>query len=49
MSGSIVVETIFSYPGIGSLFSMVLGLLDYNTINGCLLLSVFSVLTANLI
>jgi len=49
VSGALIVEQIFVYPGIGSLFASALGLLDYNTINGCLVITVFSVLTANLL
>ena len=49
MGGQIVLETIFSYPGIGSLFAAALGVLDYNVVYGVLLLQIFVVLTANLI
>lgn len=49
LGGQIVLETIFSYPGIGYLFSMAIGLLDYNVINGILLLIIFTALTANYI
>jgi len=49
MSGSILVETIFNYPGIGKLFQSALSLLDYNTIMGCLVVVMFTVLTANLL
>lgn len=49
LGGQIVLETIFSYPGIGYLFSTAIGLLDYNVINGILLLVIFTALTANYI
>lgn len=49
LGGQIVLETIFSYPGIGYLFSTAIGLLDYNVINGVLLLIIFTALTANFI
>ena len=49
MSGSILIENIFNYPGIGFLFNVALVHLDYNTIMGCLIIVVFSVLTANLL
>jgi peptide/nickel transport system permease protein len=49
MSGSLLVENIFNYPGIGKLFSTALSHLDYNTIMGCLIIIIFSVLTANLL
>lgn len=49
LGGQIVLETIFSYPGIGYLFSIAIGLLDYNVINGILLLIIFTALTANYI
>lgn len=49
LGGQIVLETIFSYPGIGYLFATAIGLLDYNVINGVLLLIIFTALTANFI
>jgi len=49
MSGSVIVETLFMYPGIGTLFSMALGRLDYNVLMGCIILMVFSVATSVLI
>jgi len=49
MNGFYLVEWIFSYPGVGTLLSLALGLLDYNTIQGVILLSMFAVLTANLL
>ncbi len=49
MSGSIIVENIFKYPGIGRLFSEAIAVQDYNTIMGCVMISIFTVLTASLI
>lgn len=49
VNGSLIIESIYVYPGIGRLFANALALLDYNTIYGCVLLSMVMVLTANLI
>ena len=49
VNGSFLVEFIFGYSGIGWLFVTALNMLDYNTIQGCVMLYIFSVLTANLI
>jgi peptide/nickel transport system permease protein len=49
LSGSVIVENIFNYPGVGSLFSAAYFVLDYNSIMGFFILSIFAVLTANLI
>lgn len=49
VNGSLIVESIFVYPGIGTLFSNAIAYLDYNTIYGCVLISMLTVLTANLI
>jgi len=49
MGGQIVLETIFTYPGIGSLFANALQQLDYNVVYGVLIIQIFAVLTANLI
>jgi peptide/nickel transport system permease protein len=48
-NGSVVLETVFRYPGIGSLFSTAVSYLDYNLIMGILIIMVFTVLTATLI
>jgi len=49
MNGSILTETIFNYPGLGALLLSAIGNLDYNLLQGILLLTILSVLTANLI
>jgi peptide/nickel transport system permease protein len=48
-SGFLIVETVFLYPGIGSLLVRSLNYMDYNTALGCVTLTVITVLTANLI
>lgn len=49
VNGFYLVEWIFSYPGIGTLLVQAISALDYNTIQGVILISIFAVLTANLI
>jgi peptide/nickel transport system permease protein len=49
MGGSVIVERIFMYPGIGNLFATAIGRMDYPVINACLTLIIVSVLTSNLI
>lgn len=49
MNGSILTETIFNYPGLGALLLSAIGNLDYNLLQGILLLTILSVLTANLL
>jgi peptide/nickel transport system permease protein len=49
MTGNILVEQIFSYPGIGNLFVQAIRTLDFNTIQGIVAVLIFCVLTANLI
>ena len=49
MNGSILTETIFNYPGLGALLLSAIGNLDYNLLQGILLLTILAVLTANLI
>lgn len=49
VSGSLLTEAIFSYPGIGSLYISALGLNDYNLIQGMTLMIIITVLTANLV
>jgi len=49
MSGALIVEIIFSYPGLGSLFMLALRVLDYNLMQGLLLFSIVSVLLATFI
>lgn len=47
VNGALLIETLFNYPGLGLLLSRAVGLLDYNTIQAIVLISILSVLTAN--
>jgi len=49
VNGFFLIEWIFSYPGIGTLLIQAIPVLDYNTIQGIALISIFTVLSANLI
>lgn len=49
LNGSILLEIIFNYPGIGALLFLAIGNVDYNLMQGILLLSVMAVLSANFI
>jgi len=49
VNGTFLVEYLFTYPGIGRLFVTALAYLDFNTIQGVVLMSIISVLTATLL
>jgi peptide/nickel transport system permease protein len=49
MNGFYLVEYVFNYPGVGTLFITSVGLLDYNTLQGIVLMSILVILTATLI
>jgi peptide/nickel transport system permease protein len=49
ISGNVLVERIFNYPGIGNLLVQAIAILDFNTIQGIIAMLIFAVLTANLI
>jgi len=49
LNGSYLVEWIFAYPGLGTLFADAVGMLDFNVMQGVILLSITAVLTANLV
>lgn len=49
VNGALLVETFFSYPGLGWLLFQATQKLDYNTAQGIILTSIVSVLTANLL
>ena len=49
ISGNVLVERIFNYPGIGNLLVQAIAILDFNTIQGIIALLIFAVLTANLV
>lgn len=46
VNGALLIESLFSYPGLGLLLTRAVNLLDYNTIQAITLISIFSVLTA---
>jgi peptide/nickel transport system permease protein len=49
MNGFYLVEYVFNYPGIGTLLITSMGLLDYNTLQGIVLISITVILTATLL
>ncbi len=49
MSGQLLIEILFVYPGIGELMARAIAVFDFNTMYGIILLSIFSVMTASLI
>ncbi len=49
LGGAIVVETLFTWPGLGLAFSRALGANDYPMLQGLFLVSSFAVIVANLI
>ncbi|MHB8629061.1 MAG: ABC transporter permease [Aggregatilineales bacterium] len=49
VNGALLVETLFNYPGLGSLLVRAIQILDYNTAQGIILISIISVLTANFV
>jgi len=49
VNGALLVETLFNYPGLGSLLVTAVGILDLNTIQGIVLMSIVAVLTASLL
>ena len=49
LNGAYLVEILFNYPGLGMLFRETIGLLDYNTVQGIMLMSITAVLTATLV
>lgn len=49
MSGQLLIETIFLYPGMGELLARATGSYDFNTIMGCIVLAIVTVMTASLI
>jgi peptide/nickel transport system permease protein len=49
MNGTLLIEILFVYPGIGELLSRAIGLYDFNTVLGVILLSIASVMTASLV
>ncbi len=49
LNGAILVETVFQYPGMGYLLTNSISSLDYNTVQGIMLMSITLVMTATLI
>ncbi len=49
MNGFYLVEYVFNYPGLGTLLINSMGLLDYNTLQGIVLISIVVILTATLL
>ena len=49
MNGQLLIETLFVYPGLGDLMSRAIQYFDFNTMNGIILISILSVMTASLI
>ena len=49
LSGQLLVEVLFVYPGLGELLSRAIQYFDFNAIMGIILLSIFSVMTASLV
>jgi peptide/nickel transport system permease protein len=49
MNGTLLIEILFVYPGIGELLSRAIQLFDFNTVLGVILLSIASVMTASLV
>jgi peptide/nickel transport system permease protein len=49
MNGTLLIEILFVYPGIGELLSRAIQLFDFNTVLGVILLSIVSVMVASLI
>jgi peptide/nickel transport system permease protein len=49
LNGAYLIETLYQYPGMGTLFLSSLAMLDYNTTQGIMLMSIALVLTATLL
>ena len=47
LGGAVISEAVFAYPGMGTLFILGLGNLDYNIMQGVFLMTTISVLLAN--
>jgi peptide/nickel transport system permease protein len=48
MSGQLLIENMFVYPGLGQVMGRAIAIFDYNTMMGIIILSVVSVMTASL-
>jgi peptide/nickel transport system permease protein len=49
VSGAVVTESVFAWPGVGSLFTEALARRDYTVLMAFLMLSSFAVVTLNLL
>jgi peptide/nickel transport system permease protein len=49
MNGQLLIEVLFVYPGLGELMSRAIQYFDFNAMNGIILISIFSVMTASLV
>ena len=49
MSGQLLIENMFVFPGLGQVMGRAIGIFDYNTMMGIIILSVVSVMTASLL
>lgn len=49
MNGALLVEVLFIYPGVGELMARAIQYFDFNTMNGIILISILSVMTASLL
>lgn len=49
MGGTLLIEMQFLYPGLGELMSLAIQFFDFNTLMGCIVLSIVSVMTASLL
>ena len=49
LTGAVITETIFAWPGIGRLLIQSIGFRDYPMVQGCILLIAFTYVTVNLV
>jgi peptide/nickel transport system permease protein/oligopeptide transport system permease protein len=49
LTGVVITETVFSWPGIGRLLVQSIGFRDYPLVQGCILLIAFTYLFVNLL
>ena len=49
LTGAVITETIFAWPGIGRLLIQSIGFRDYPMVQGCILLIAFTYVTVNLL
>jgi ABC-type dipeptide/oligopeptide/nickel transport system permease component len=49
LTGAVITETIFAWPGVGRLLVQSIGSRDYPAVQGCVLLIAFTYVTTNLL